>query len=67
MTTTSSGIAATIEAVNRDDLLCAVRKRYPALIFSEKELGDVLERWFGCGEFDIIRSDSGEIEFRPRA
>ena len=66
MTMTSRGTAATIEALRRD-LLSAVRKRHPALLLSEKELGDAVDRWLDCGEFDIILSDSGEIEFRLRA
>ena len=65
MSMTSRDTAATIEALNRD-LLCAIRKRHPALLLSEKELGHVVDRWLDCGEFDIILSDSGEIEFRLR-
>ena len=66
MTITSKGAVATIQAPNRDDLLCAVRKRYSALLLSEKELGDILDMWLGCGAFDITRDENGEIEFRLR-
>jgi hypothetical protein len=66
MTIRSRGKVATVQALKRDDLLCAARKRYSALLLSDKELGDVLDMWLGCGAFDITRNENGEIEFRLR-
>jgi hypothetical protein len=67
MTTTSSGTVAIIQRRNREELLCALRKRHPAVLLSETELGNLLDFWLRCGAFDLIRGDSGEIEFRLRA
>jgi hypothetical protein len=62
MTTNPAGTALMVFAPSREELIRALRKRYPRI--SNERLGKLLDHRLALGVIDVVCNSTGEIDIR---
>jgi hypothetical protein len=60
--TTNAGTALMVFAPSREELIRALRKRYPRI--SNERLGKLLDHRLALGVIDVVCNNTGEIDIR---